>query len=546
MSIVLALLFAVATLVTAWLATINWRRRQGSLYIGAIAVMGAGVAVINSLNAVHALMPYPIGVWVIISIQAVIGPAVISLVVCMALLMSDRAWRPNRRLVTLLSIVPVVTLIGAATNPWHHLVFSTVTPIGVDGILLPNVAPRPLLVMNLVYIQALLIGTVVRVLLIRRRATSHTQRRNCLLVLGCYLPTIPFAILMGTLPTPVVDLMPLGQALTMVYIQVMLIGTMPQHIPVAHRQVFATINDAVTVIDNDGRIIEVNPAADGLLHRLAPVLPEDLTGFQLSDLFHLTLDSGSVTEHTLPDVWGSGVDLHLLINPLYDKRGCIGWALVARDITEANRRRREAEEAATQLREQLATIQALQAHLAEQATRDVLTGLHNRRYLMETLERDIPRLQHASMACLAIIDLDYFKQINDTYGHGGGDAVLVKVGELLSRAVRGGDVVARYGGEEFVVVMHGAGADAACARLEDLRNLVKGTVIEADGHLLSVSFSAGVAEYLPGRTSEDMLRLADEALYEAKRLGRDRVERASSVPALSRGGSGTTPAPDAC
>jgi diguanylate cyclase (GGDEF)-like protein len=424
-------------------------------------------------------------------------------------------------------------LVGVLTNPLHHLAFSAVAPIGADGILLADPLPQPLAIVNLVYVELLIFGTIARVLLIRHRATSETQRRMCLRVLGSYVPPTLVGMVMFSLPTPVVDLIPVGQTLTMVYIQLLLVNTITKHIPVAHRQVFATINDAVTVVDLSGRIIEVNPAAHGLLHRLAPVLPDDLTGVAISEMFQLDLDPRWVTEHTPTDIWGSGVDLHLLINPLFDRKGCIGWALVARDITETNRRRREAEEAARQLREQLETIKALQADLAEQATRDALTGLHNRRYLMDMLSQDIPRLENASMASLAIIDLDHFKHINDTYGHAGGDAVLVKVGELLSGAVRAGDVVARYGGEEFVVVMHGAGLDAAWARLEKLRELVKDAVIETGGHRLSVTFSAGVAEYRPGRTSEDLLRLADEALYEAKRQGRDRIARASDRPVFS-------------
>jgi hypothetical protein len=205
MRIGLALLFATAALVSAWLSTINWRNRRVSVYQGLIGVLAAGTAMINGLSIVHTLMPYPPGVWLIISLQAVLAPALISLVVCLAIQMSDRAWRPSRRMVTLLAIEPALMVIAAVTNPWHHLLFSKVAPIGVDGILLADLTPRPLFAANLMYIHALLIGTVVQVLLIRRRATSATQRRNCLLVLGCYLPTIPFAILMGTLPTPVVD-----------------------------------------------------------------------------------------------------------------------------------------------------------------------------------------------------------------------------------------------------------------------------------------------------------------------------------------------------
>jgi diguanylate cyclase (GGDEF)-like protein len=384
----------------------------------------------------------------------------------------------------------------------------------------------------------------VRVIMIRRRATTATQRRAAAGVMMAYLPVCAVAVLVQVLAATVdrtfIDLMPLGQAATMIYVQARLIRTVPQQIPVPHSQVFAAITDSIVVVDREHRIIEANPAGDVLLHRINPSLPVDLTGYQTEQLRRLDLREDAPTDHLLIDVTGSGVDLHVLISPLFDHRHtCFGWAIVSRDITESNRRRHEAEEAATRLREQLATIEALQSDLAEQATRDALTGLYNRRYLMEQL----PRLQRASTASLAIIDLDHFKQVNDAYGHAGGDAVLVKVGALLSATVRDGDVVARYGGEEFVVYLHGADLDAAWARLDALRELVKGTLIETNGQVLSATFSAGVAEFLPGRTSEDMLRLADEALSEAQRLAgpgrRSWIARAAADALRRRPAAGT-------
>jgi diguanylate cyclase (GGDEF)-like protein len=127
---------------------------------------------------------------------------------------------------------------------------------------------------------------------------------------------------------------------------------------------------------------------------------------------------------------------------------------------------------------------------------------------------------------LAIIDLDHFKQVNDTYGHTGGDAVLVQVAQLLAGAVRQDDVVARYGGEEFVVLFHGAGAEAAWSRIDALRLRLGDTPIAMPGRTVTVTFSAGVAELGSDGDIEALLRAADDALYEAKRRGRDRVELA--------------------
>jgi diguanylate cyclase (GGDEF)-like protein len=534
-------LFVSAMVVTAVMARRNLRNwRAASSYVVVIGVMNALVSAINAMAALQVLLPYRTGALVVLSVQTVLMPICMATVTVMAMTVADRTWHLTRRTVLWLGVWPVIMLTAVATNHWHHLVYKRIRPIGFGDMYLPHPQEDvgPIFLAGTAYVLLLVCITAGRVFLIRRRATTPAQRRACGMILIAFVPACAVSVLnqvlVAAVETTVVDLVPLGQTLTMLYVQARLIKTIPQQIPVPHRQVFAAISDAIMVVDRAHRIIEVNQAADNLLHRLNPSLPADLTGYQTRQVAQFDLREDELTEHIITDAADSGLDLHLVINPLYDRRACIGWALVIRDISESNRRRREAEEAATRLREQLSTIEALQADLAAQATVDALTGLHNRRYLMEQLDRDVPRLGHAATASLAIIDLDHFKQINDTYGHSGGDAVLVRVGELLTAAVRDGDVVARYGGEEFVLYMHGADLSTAWERLEELRRLVKNTLIEANGSAIAATFSAGVVEFLPGLGGEELLRMADEALYEAKRSGRDRVERAAArVPAAA-------------
>ena len=528
MTTALVIAFALAAVGTAGMAADNWRRRRGdaSAYLTVIAFMGFGVALMNGLNAVHVLAPSRAAAWIFPSIHAVVSGVVVSAITAMSLTLTDRSWRLSRRTVLLLAVEPALMVVSVATNPWLHLHFTAVEPTGLDGMPLP--VPGPGFFANLIYQQLMIWGTMIRVLFVCWRATSRSQRTVCGKVLGSWAPPVVVGLILQALP-PMIDIIPLGQAITMVYIQLVLVAAVPRQIPVAHRQVFAAITDAVTVVDRAGRILEVNPAADSLLHRLAPELPADLTGTPIIGFSALPMDERETTEQTLADVQGSGVDLHLRINPLRGRRdACIGWAVVGRDVTDVNRRRREAERTAVRLREQLQTIESLQANLAEQAVRDVLTGLHNRRYLMDQLTSEVSRASRDTPLSLAIVDLDHFKQVNDTYGHGGGDEVLVSVAQLLGTAVRPHDIVARYGGEEFVIVFSGAGADAAWSRIDSLRERLASSDITVDGHHLSVSFSAGVSELRPGDTIEDLLHQADEALYEAKRRGRNRVELAGA------------------
>jgi diguanylate cyclase (GGDEF)-like protein len=164
--------------------------------------------------------------------------------------------------------------------------------------------------------------------------------------------------------------------------------------------------------------------------------------------------------------------------------------------------------------------------LREQSVRDPLTGLFNRRYMEESLEREF-HLAHRYGTTVGIIlcDIDDFKRFNDTFGHAAGDLILERVGNLIHAFTRKSDTACRYGGEELVVIMPRANLEAACRRAEHLRQTVKQLQIEHhDQPLGVVTLSAGVAVFPEhGESSSSVMRAADAALYRAKAQGRDRV-----------------------
>ena len=164
--------------------------------------------------------------------------------------------------------------------------------------------------------------------------------------------------------------------------------------------------------------------------------------------------------------------------------------------------------------------------LREQAITDSLTGLLNRRYLREFLPRELTRARrnHATLA-MVMIDLDYFKRVNDVFGHGAGDLVLRELGALLRKSVRASDIACRFGGEEFVVVMPESSIEGAVQKSEAIRAAVKDLDLQYDGQSIGrISASFGVALYPAHAGDADaLIRAADEALYRAKSEGRDRV-----------------------
>jgi diguanylate cyclase (GGDEF)-like protein len=240
---------------------------------------------------------------------------------------------------------------------------------------------------------------------------------------------------------------------------------------------------------------------------------------------------GADRERTISDAGGCGLDLNIRLGNVYDRRDrVIGRVMVARDVTAQLAQQRALQDANQQLRDQLHTIEALRAGLAEQAVRDHLTGLHNRRHLAAELDAALLVAgARGEPLAVVLLDIDHFKQINDRYGHAAGDAVLVHLAGTLSGAVRPDDLLARHGGEEFVLVMRGLDAADAVRRADDLRRLVRDRPAVSDGHRIAVTFSAGVAAFTGAESADDLLRLADQALYAAKRNGRDRIEPAPQL-----------------
>jgi two-component system, cell cycle response regulator len=174
---------------------------------------------------------------------------------------------------------------------------------------------------------------------------------------------------------------------------------------------------------------------------------------------------------------------------------------------------------------------ATQAALREQATHDALTKVYNRHSIFEVLERELHRAERENLPVgLALLDIDFFKAVNDTYGHIAGDAVLSEASRRIKTSIRSYDSIGRYGGEEFLIILPGCDEGCTISQSERIRRaLASEPMAIHEDHLsdtsLALTASFGSTTALPGHkvTPETMLRIADDALYEAKRSGRNRV-----------------------
>jgi len=165
--------------------------------------------------------------------------------------------------------------------------------------------------------------------------------------------------------------------------------------------------------------------------------------------------------------------------------------------------------------------------LKEASTRDALTGIGNRRLLMERLKEETARAERMGRPLtLAIADVDRFKSINDAHGHDAGDKTLIEIAATIEASVREYDVCGRWGGEEFLVIMPEIGAVEGAAVIERVRQAVRGLQVNIGGQVIAISLSFGIAQRHAGESLSETINRADAALFAAKRAGRDRYEMA--------------------
>ncbi|MEO1328939.1 MAG: diguanylate cyclase [Pseudomonadota bacterium] len=279
----------------------------------------------------------------------------------------------------------------------------------------------------------------------------------------------------------------------------------------------------------DFQIVLANPQADEILgeargalvdQRLLKRFPES----RESGLFHsfVAIAEGSPTL----DLVYQRAERWLRISAA---RTGLGVTLTMTDVTSLKEQNAELEAQKQELEREIALRTEAEYELVRLATLDALTGLPNRRHFFDRAERELLRAgRSGAPLSLLYMDVDHFKQVNDSYGHAGGDAVLQMVAEALGEAVRPYDLVGRLGGEEFAILLPQADAETSRMVAERVRGAVAaGRLTHTDGREIRVTISGGAATARAGETLEQLVARADAALYEAKRAGRDQVKDAA-------------------
>ncbi len=230
---------------------------------------------------------------------------------------------------------------------------------------------------------------------------------------------------------------------------------------------------------------------------------------------------------------GSSISEIILVNMVLIWPVAIGFAAAQR-INTGNRKAfmalLNAESANHTLSEEIARRKVLETELQRQALTDPLTGLSNRRQYELLFRRELDRhKRHGTPLALGMIDLDHFKRINDEHGHEFGDQVLKAVAEALQQPLRSCDILGRFGGEEFILILPETTLQQAVAIAERMRQALRAAAIIKDGQTIRITATfAMTGAYESDENINDMIRRADDALYQGKRAGRDRVMEAAA------------------
>jgi len=422
-------------------------------------------------------------------------------------------YRPllNRWIVAIMILVSLSTLFAAITDPWLHLRYASVwlrkdTAFPVIGF------TRGILYWtHTVFSFASLFAGSVLLMRFISGSPALFRKQISLMLIGSCIPWVVYILYLSGYNFHGVDTIPFSMFISVICFGTAIFGFKILDVtPVARSVVFEMMSDGAIVLDTSGRLIDYNRAAAAAFPRLTPeklskkindILPErtefhDNLSNRLHEEFRFSSDS-------------NGNTLHFICHstPVFDIRNRpIARVIVFKDNTSAVR---------------------LMEKLNELATIDPLTKLYNRRHFIDVASRRMSHLSRKSLPMSVIIlDLDHFKTVNDTYGHGAGDEALQMVARVIMKNIRADDTAARFGGEEFICFLPETDAEGAFVIAERMRDTIEKTEIIIEGHTpITITASFGIAGTIPGNDQpiDTFIAHADKSLYTAKNGGRNRT-----------------------
>lgn len=416
----------------------------------------------------------------------------------------------------LLYTIPFISMVMVVTNDWHGLFYTGYHLHREGSYLLVDMDVGFWYVIHGSFTFGSLFAGACMVVWYWKKAGFAYRRQLMTMFAGLTIPmTASFLYLMGYSPYGM-DPVPMVMCLTsFLYLRAFFMDRLTAA-PIAKERVFESMRDGVLVFAQDDGLVDFNPAAEEML----PGLDSSSIGENMKVVLQPAAaysgtgaDGGSYSGiHKLESEAETYIQIHSF--PIKKSSGELaGTTVILSDITQEV---------------------LLRQKLEELAFKDGLTGIYNRTYFIEQSGRLLKEAEAAGGTMSVILfDIDYFKNINDQYGHLQGDEALRHIARVSGSLLGGGSIFARYGGEEFVICLPGADLESAADQAEKIRAGIEEVFLPSETGMISLTASFGAAEAAPGMTLERLLHNADTALYQSKNGGRNRVTCCESPVSVS-------------
>ncbi len=404
----------------------------------------------------------------------------------------------TRKNLVLVSIEPLLTLLILFTDRFHGLFYAG---IRTSGSILNG---GPWFWFNAIYSYALLLAAAVLLVRALTRARDLYRRQLVALLVGMLLPWLGNIVSLGHLsPFADLDTTPFIFFASGIVIAFGLFRyRLFDIVPVAHDLLVESMTDGMIVVDTVYRILDLNPAARAIFGISGKVIGQPVAGIK-----ELWTDPGRVDELMLVPkrecIVKSSADrsYEVSVSPVRERRReAKGWLIVLHDITERKK---------------------FEDELRYRSTHDILTGLYNRQYYEEAIDRLQSERRHA--ISVVMMDLDGLKEINDSRGHSAGDALIRETAGILAGVVEGEDILARAGGDEFLVIMPDSGIVAANAIVEKIRREIHSRNAKETG-MPAIRLSMGIAVRTANEPLFATMKRADDAMYREKNMKKAQVD----------------------
>lgn len=430
--------------------------------------------------------------------------------------------------IAILSIVPSISAVFLWTDYKYHLFYRYV---GLeDGLL---VLDNGLFFwVNFAYTYLLVAFAIYHLVRLYISSPALHRKQVRLLISAAIIPLLAnFFYIFDFLPLKYFDVTPIAFCISGLhcYYSLFRYGFL-EIVPIARERLIESMDDLIIVLNNHGHIIDMNKRAiDVILNDTAQKAINKYVGLDYQDilsswpeLVKIIESDSEIQTKCVYDEHEEKKYYHIRISGIDKGKGVsAGKIIVMRDITELEMALQAARNSRKALQEKNLLLKETNAILKEQSVTDSLTGVYNHQYIINTLESCIQKSTFCNIPLtLIMLDLDYFKNINDRYGHLVGDRVLVEVSQSIKKSIRINDYIGRYGGEEFLIVLPGTDIEGCRVIAERIRyNLEKMSFAEKD---LVVTASLGLAEY-KGEDIQELIHKADTNLLKTKKMGRNTI-----------------------